>query len=165
MSNLATASEAAHRAAEKLRLPPHSVEAEQRLLGGLMMDQRAWDQVADLYRADHRIIFTAIATLVGRDAPPDAITVREYMERTGELEAAGGVRYLAQIVEDTPSSANIRAYASIVREHAMLRQLIEIGGDIAASAHSSELTSGCTSQVSEYKRCEPSRLRENDAHI
>jgi replicative DNA helicase len=125
-------------------LPPHSVEAEQRLLGGLMMDQRAWDQVADiitgddLYRADHRVVFEAIATLIGRDSPPDAITVREYLERTGELEVAGGARYLAQIVEDTPSAANIRAYAGIVREHAMLRQLIEIGGDIAASAHATE---------------------------
>ncbi|HEX6995186.1 MAG TPA: replicative DNA helicase [Gammaproteobacteria bacterium] len=129
------------RASEKLRLPPHSVEAERSVLGGLMLDQRAWDQVADaieasdFYRADHRLIFNAIATLVERDQPPDAITVGEQLARQGELEAAGGLDYLAQLVEETPSAANIRAYARIVRERAMLRQLIEIGGDIAASAH------------------------------
>ncbi len=129
------------RASEKLRLPPHSVEAERSVLGGLMLDQRAWDQIADaveasdFYRADHRLIFTAIATLVERDQPPDAITVGELLARQGELEAAGGLDYLAQLVEETPSAANIRAYARIVRERAMLRQLIEIGGDIAASAH------------------------------
>jgi replicative DNA helicase len=130
--------------ADKLRLPPHSVEAEQSLLGGLMLDQRAWDQVADivtvgdLYRADHRLIFSAIAELVERNQPPDAVTVSEHLQRAGQLEAAGGLPYLARLVEDTPSAANIRAYARIVRDHAMLRQLIEIGGDIAASAHSTE---------------------------
>jgi replicative DNA helicase len=130
--------------AEKLRLPPHSVEAEQSLLGGLMIDLRAWDQVADivtvadLYRADHRLIFNAVAELVERNQPPDAVTVSEHLQRAGQLEAAGGLPYLARLVEDTPSAANIRAYARIVREHSMLRQLIEIGGDIAASAHSTE---------------------------
>jgi replicative DNA helicase len=131
-------------AADKLRLPPHSVEAEQSLLGGLMLDQRAWDQIADvvrvddLYRADHRLIFNAIADLVARNQPPDAVTVAEHLQRTGQLEAGGGMPYLARLVEDTPSAANIRAYARIVRERAMLRQLIEIGGDIAASAHSTQ---------------------------
>jgi replicative DNA helicase len=131
-------------AADKLRLPPHSVEAEQSLLGGLMLDQRAWDQVADvlrvedLYRADHRLIFSAVADLVERNQPPDAVTVSEHLQRNGQLEAAGGLAYLARLVEDTPSAANIRAYAKIVRERAMLRQLIEIGGDIAASANSTE---------------------------
>jgi replicative DNA helicase len=138
------ATELARRAAERLRLPPHSVEAEQSLLGGLMLDQRAWDQIADvvsaddLYRADHRLIFAAVAALVERNQPPDAVTVSEHLQRLGQLEAAGGLPYLARLVEDTPSAANIRAYARIVRDHAMLRQLIEIGGDIAASAHSTE---------------------------
>jgi replicative DNA helicase len=137
-------SEITRRAADRLRLPPHSVEAEQSLLGGLMLDQRAWDQVADvltaddLYRADHRLIFLVIAQLVERNQPPDAVTVGEHLQRLGQLEAAGGLAYLARLVEDTPSAANIRAYARIVREHAMLRQLIEIGGDIAASAHATE---------------------------
>lgn len=114
------------------------------MLGGLMLDQRAWEQVADavqrddFYRTDHRLIFSAIARLAERDEPPDAITVRDYLSRTGELDAAGGADYLAQLVAETPSAANVRAYAGIVREHAMLRQLIEIGGDIAASAHDEE---------------------------
>ena len=138
------ATELARRATERLRLPPHSVEAEQSMLGGLMLDQRAWDQIADvvsaddLYRADHRLIFAAVAALVERNQPPDAVTVSEHLQRLGQLEAAGGLPYLARLVEDTPSAANIRAYARIVRDHAMLRQLIEIGGDIAASAHSTE---------------------------
>ncbi len=129
---------------EALRLPPHSTEAEQSLLGGLMLDQRAWDQVADVvsagdfYRHDHRLIFEAIGALMERDQPPDAVTVSEHLEPQGELAAAGGLGYLAQLVQDTPSAANIRAYAHIVRERAMLRSLIEIGGDIAASAHDSE---------------------------
>src|SRR5512139_534578 len=128
----AAATELARRATERLRLPPHSVEAEQSLLGGLMLDQRAWDQIADvivaddLYRADHRLIFAAVATLVERSQPPDAVTVGEHLQRAGQLEAAGGMDYLARLTQDTPSAANIRAYASIVRDHALLRRLIEI---------------------------------------
>ncbi len=120
------------------------MEAEQSLLGGLMLAHHAWDQVADVvsaddfYRNDHRLIFSAIDTLMERDQPPDAVTVSEHLERQGELATAGGLDYLAQLVQDTPSAANIRAYAQIVRERAMLRGLIEIGGNIAASAHDSE---------------------------
>ncbi len=141
---MAATSDIARRATERLRLPPHSVEAERSLLGGLMLDQRAWDQVADVvgaddfYRADHRAIFDTIATLTEQNRPPDAVTVSEQLEREGRLESAGGIDYLARLVEETPSAANVRAYARIVRDHAMLRQLIEIGGDIAASAHDSE---------------------------
>ncbi len=144
MAEAPAPAELARRAAERLRLPPHSVEAEQSLLGGLMLDQRAWDQIADvvssedLYRADHRLIFAAVAALVERNQPPDAVTVSEHLQRLGQLEAAGGLPYLARLVEDTPSAANIRAYARIVRDHALLRRLIEIGGDIAASAHATE---------------------------
>jgi replicative DNA helicase len=144
MAEAAAPSEITRRAAERLRLPPHSLEAEQSLLGGLMLDQRAWDQIADavgaedFYRADHRLIFAAVGALVERNQPPDAVTVSEQLQRQGQLEAAGGLGYLARLVEDTPSAANIRAYAKIVRERAMLRQLIEIGGDIAASAHGTE---------------------------
>ncbi|MGE4658975.1 MAG: replicative DNA helicase [Gammaproteobacteria bacterium] len=133
-----------HGSTEGLRLPPHSVEAEQSLLGGLMLDGRAWDQVADVvvtedfYRADHRAIFSAVADLVADDEPPDAVTVGEHLQRQAQLEPAGGNDYLGRLVRDTPSAANIRAYAKIVRECAMLRQLIEIGGDIAASAYDIE---------------------------
>ena len=86
---------------EPLRLPPHSREAEQSLLGGLMLEQRAWDQVADVvtaddfYRADHRVIFNAIGTLAERDQARDAVTVSEQLERTGDLDAAGGLPYIA----------------------------------------------------------------------
>src|SRR3970040_1216528 len=144
MAEAGTTAEVANRAPDRLRLPPHSVEAEQSLLGGLMLDHRAWDQVADavgaddFYRADHRLIFATIGTLVARDHPPDAVTVSEHLERLGQLQAAGGLDYIARIVEETPSAANVRAYAQIVREHAMLRALIQIGGDIAASAHRNE---------------------------
>jgi len=129
---------------ESLRLPPHSVEAEQSLLGGLMLDQRSWDQVADavgaddFYRADHKLIFVAIGELADRNQPADAVTVSEHLERQGCLDEVGGLGYVGQLVQDTPSAANIQAYARIVRDRAMLRQLIEIGGDIAASAHGSE---------------------------
>jgi len=125
-------------------LPPHSVEAERSLLGGLMLDKRAWDQVADVvgaddfYRADHRAIFEAIAVLTEQDRAPDAVTVSEHLDRANRLELAGGIDYMARLVEETPSAANVRAYARIVRDNAMLRRLIEIGGDIAASAHDSE---------------------------
>jgi replicative DNA helicase len=112
------ATELARRTTERLRLPPHSVEAEQSLLGGLMLDQRAWDQIADviaaedLYRADHRLIFGAVAALVERNQPPDAVTVSEHLQRLGQLEAAGGLPYLARLVEDTPSAVNEAAPAS-----------------------------------------------------
>ena len=141
---MAARTDIARRGADRLKLPPHSVEGERSLLGGLMLDQRAWDQVADVvsaddfYRADHRTIFEAIARLAEQNRPPDAVTVSEQLERENELESAGGVEYLARLVEETPSAANIRAYAQIVREQAMLRHLIEIGGDIAASAHDTE---------------------------
>jgi replicative DNA helicase len=144
MAESAATADLARRAPDRLRLPPHSLEAEQSLLGGLMLDQRAWDQVADsvsaedLYRADHRLIFGAIAALIETNQPPDAVTVSEHLQRAGQLEAAGGLPYLARLVEDVPSAANIRAYAKIVRDRAMLRQLIEIGGDIAASANATE---------------------------
>ncbi len=126
------------------RQPPHSEDAEQSLLGGIMLEERAWDQVADIvngkdfYRPDHRLIFGAMGDLVERNQPVDAITVRDHLQRQGKLEDAGGRAYLARLVGNTPGAANIRRYASIVREHSMLRQLIEVGGDIAASAFESE---------------------------
>jgi replicative DNA helicase len=126
---------------EALRVPPHSVEAEQSVLGGLMLDNSAWDTIADVvsasdfYRRDHRLIFTAIGDLAERSEPSDAVTVAESLARNGKLDDAGGQGYLGQLARDTPSAANIRAYASIVRERAMLRELIRIGGEIATSAY------------------------------
>ena len=129
---------------QALRQPPHSDDAEQSLLGGVMLDTRAWDQVADLvaapdfYRADHRRLFAAIGELSELSQPPDAVTVGEHLQRQGKLDDVGGQAYLARLVRDTPGAANIRAYATIVRECAMLRQLIEVGADIAASAYDTE---------------------------
>ena len=109
-----------------LRLPPHSVEAEQSVLGGLMLDSAAWDQVADrvvaedFYRNDHRLIFEAVAGLIERNQPCDAVTLSGHLESQGVLDQVGGLAYLGSLARDTPTSANIRAYADIVRERSVL---------------------------------------------
>ncbi len=129
-----------HEATDGLRLPPHSVEAEQAVLGGLMLDATAWDGVADLigahdfYRRDHQLIFEAIAGLVDARSPCDAVTVSEALSAKGIVDEVGGLAYLARLTRDTPSAANVRAYAGIVRDHALLRQLVNAGGEIAAMA-------------------------------
>jgi replicative DNA helicase len=122
------------------RLPPHSVEAEQAVLGGLMLDAAAWDGVGDLveakdfYRRDHQLIFEAIVELVESQRPCDAVTISDVLSGKGLSDQVGGLAYLARLSRDTPNSANCRAYASIVRDHALLRQLVTAGGEIAASA-------------------------------
>jgi replicative DNA helicase len=124
--------------------PPHSVEAEQSVLGALLIDSSAWDQAADVvtvgdfYRPDHRLIFEALAELVAGSRPCDVVTVSEQLERRGRLEEAGGLAYLGTLARDTPTAANVRAYASIVRERALLRALIEAGREITASVFSDE---------------------------
>jgi replicative DNA helicase len=123
-----------------LRLPPHSVEAEQSVLGGLMLDSAAWDQVADrvvaedFYRNDHRLIFEAVAGLIERSQPCDAVTLSGHLESQGLLDQVGGLSYLGSLARDTPTAANIRAYADIVRERSVLRQLITAGNLIVGSA-------------------------------
>ncbi|MGA2187754.1 MAG: replicative DNA helicase [Steroidobacteraceae bacterium] len=127
-------------AADGLRLPPHSIEAEQSVLGGLMLDSAAWDQVADrvvaddFYRNDHRLIFEAVAGLIERNQPCDAVTLAGHLESQGVLDQAGGLAYLGSLARDTPTAANIRAYADIVRERSILRQLITAGNEIVTSA-------------------------------
>lgn len=124
-------------AVEDLKIPPHSIEAEQAVLGGLMLDNNAWDQVADrvserdFYRHDHRQIFRAIGNLADRSQPFDVVTMSEWLESNGLIEEAGGMVYLATLAKDTPSAANIAAYADIVREKSVLRQLIQVGTEIA----------------------------------
>ena len=124
---------------DSLRVPPHSVEAEQAVIGGLLLDNRAWEQIADritesdFYRGDHRIIFTAIRNLEEKSQPFDAVTLSEWMEKNGLLEDAGGLAYLGRLAKETPTAANIVAYADIVRERSVLRQLIAVGTDIAGS--------------------------------
>jgi replicative DNA helicase len=123
-----------------MRLPPHSIEAEQSVLGGLMLDASAWDQVADrvvaedFYRHDHRLIFTAVAGLIERSQPCDAVTLSGHLESQGVLDQVGGLGYLGSLARDTPTAANIRAYADIVRERSVLRQLITAGNEIVTSA-------------------------------
>ncbi len=127
-----------------LKVPPHSIEAEQAVLGGLMLDNRSWEQIADkiaeedFYRKEHRLIFRSIASLEAKDSPFDVVTLSEELEKTHELADAGGLAYLGRLAKETPSAANIRAYADIVRERSVLRQLIEIGTDIASSAYNPE---------------------------
>jgi replicative DNA helicase len=127
-------------AGDGLRLPPHSVEAEQSVLGGLMLDSAAWDQVADrvlaedFYRNDHRLIFEAVAGLIERNQPCDAVTLSGHLESQGVLDQVGGLAYLGSLARDTPTAANIRAYADIVRERSVLRQLITAGNEIVTSA-------------------------------
>jgi replicative DNA helicase len=126
---------------ELIKLPPHSVEAEQSVLGGLLLDNSAWERIADLlgesdfYRADHRLIYRHISKLVEASRPADVITVSESMESTRELETVGGLAYLGALAQNTPSSANIRRYAEIVRERAIMRKLAETATEIADSAY------------------------------
>jgi replicative DNA helicase len=128
----------------EVRTPPHSVEAEQSVLGGLMIEASAWDNVADVvraehfYRPDHRLIFAAIAMLAGNAQPCDVVTVAEQLERLGQLSDAGGQAYLATLARDTPTAANAKAYAEIVRERSLLRQLSQAGTEIAASVFNEE---------------------------
>ena len=128
---------------ESLKVPPHSIDAEQSVLGGLMLDNRAWDIIADrvseedFYRQDHRLIFRSIAELAEDSKPLDWITLSEWLKQRSELENAGGTSYLGTLAKDTPSAANIKAYADIVREKSVLRQLISVGTDISALAFDS----------------------------
>src|SRR3954470_21479030 len=127
-----------------LRAPPHSREAEQAVLGGLMLDRAAWDQVGDVVIADdffgpdHKVIFESIAALAGEAQPCDPVTVSEHLQRLGKLQEAGGLAYLGTLTRDTPGAANARAYAEIVKERALLRSLVSVGGEIASSVWSEE---------------------------
>ena len=126
---------------DAVRTPPHSVEAEQSVLGGLLLDNSAWDRVGDViseidfYRADHRTIFQHIAQLVEHNKPADALTVAESLERNGKLADVGGQAYIGSLALNTPSAANIRRYAEIVRERSIMRNLAAVGTAIADSAY------------------------------
>ena len=124
-----------------LSMPPHSMEAEQSVIGGLLLENSAWDRIADVvtgedfYRHEHRVIFRSISKLVNESRPADVITVQEELERNDELEATGGFNYLVTLAQNTPSAANIRRYAEIVRERSVMRRLAEVGTEIARSAY------------------------------
>jgi replicative DNA helicase len=127
---------------EAARIPPQSVEAEQSVLGGLLLDNTAWERVADLvtardfYRSDHRTIFQHVGDLIESGKPADALTVAESLERSGKLADIGGQAYLGSLAANTPSAANIRRYAEIVRERAIMRSLAAVGTEIADAAFS-----------------------------
>jgi replicative DNA helicase len=127
-----------------LRVPPHSIEAEQAVIGGLLLDNRAWEKIADklvaddFYRHDHRLLFSAIQELEARNEPFDAVTLSQRLESRQQLDQAGGLMYLGRLAKDTPSASNIIAYANIVREKSVLRQLIAVGTDISASGFQPE---------------------------
>lgn len=120
-----------------IRLPPHSIEAEQSVLGGLLLDNRAWDHITDMvsevdfYRDDHRRIFRHIALLCDAGKAADVVTVAESLERSNETDQAGGLAYLGEIANATPSAANIRRYAEIVSQRAVLRKLISVADSMA----------------------------------
>jgi replicative DNA helicase len=128
----------------RLRVPPHSNEAEQSVLGGLLIDNLAWDRAADLltesdfYRYEHRLIFTAIGALINASRPADVITVFEQLQNLGKAEECGGLAHLNALAQSVPSAANIRRYAEIVRERAILRKLIHASDEIATNAFNTQ---------------------------
>jgi replicative DNA helicase len=130
--------------AEVLRVPPQSIEAEQSVLGGLMLDNRSLDQIADklvaddFYRKEHRLIYRAISRLCEENSPADVVTVSEQLQKSGELEDVGGLAYLGALAKNTPSAANIGAYANIVRERSILRNLLSVTGDISHRVYDPE---------------------------
>jgi replicative DNA helicase len=129
---------------DSLKVPPNSIQAEQSVLGGLMLDNHTWDSIADkvveidFYRRSHQLIFRKIEELAEKQIPFDVITLSDALKVIGELENVGGLAYLIMLAKDTPSAANITAYANIVRERSVLRQLIHIGTQISDSAFNTE---------------------------
>ncbi len=129
---------------QRLKIPPNSVEAEQALIGGLMLNAQAWDKVADVvvaedfYRKDHRLIFKAIGKLVESGSPCDVVTLSEHLDGCGELEQVGGLPYLATLANETAGAANARAYAKIIRERSTLRALISAGNEISGNAFATD---------------------------
>jgi replicative DNA helicase len=128
----------------RIKMQPHSIEAEQSVLGGLLLSPDGWDVVAgvvvdaDFYRPDHRLIFRQIARLAEASEPVDVITLADKLDARGELASAGGLPYLAELAQNTPSASNIRAYAQVVKERASLRRLIEAAQEIAESGFNPE---------------------------
>ena len=122
---------------ERIKIPPHSLEAEQSVLGGLMLDNERWDTVServtsnDFYSQSHRLVFNEMQCLLEQNKPIDLITLSESLEQKGELDNVGGFAYLAELSKNTPSAANINAYADIVRERAVVREMILVANEIA----------------------------------
>jgi replicative DNA helicase len=123
-----------------LRVPPHSIEAEQSVLGAVLLDNAAWEKIGDVlreedfYRHDHRLIWQHLSRLLERNQPADVLTLQDALKSTGKLDEAGGLKYLNALASGTPSAANVRRYAEIVRDRAVLRRLISVSDDIATTA-------------------------------
>ncbi len=122
---------------EKLKIPPHSIEAEQSVLGSMLIAPDSWDKVAeilvedDFYNRSHQLIYKTILKLLSANQPVDLITVSEALEHTEQLEEAGGFAYLGELAKNTPSAANVVAYAEIIRERAITRELIGVANEIS----------------------------------
>src|SRR4051812_44700763 len=128
----------------QLRIPPHSIEAESSVLGGLLLDNGAWDRVGDLltdgdfYRYEHRLIFGVVGTLINATKPADVITVYEQLQSQGKADEVGGLAYLNSLAQYVPSASNIRRYAEIVRERSILRKLVSAADEIATNAFNTQ---------------------------
>ncbi|MCP4232161.1 MAG: replicative DNA helicase, partial [Aestuariibacter sp.] len=137
-------SSSSDKSVEKLKIPPHSIEAEQAVLGSMLIDPETWDKVTELvtdtefYNRSHQIIFKAILDLLANSNPVDLITVSEVLEKNDQLEDAGGFAYLGELARNTPSSANVTAYAKIIRERAITRELIGVANEIAEVGYNPE---------------------------
>jgi len=144
MQDISQIAEGLQRTAEQFRVPPHSIEAEQAILGGLLLDNKSWDTVADLigeddfYRRDHRIIYRVLHELSEASQPMDVVTVSEALQKIDQLENVGGLAYLGMLANNVPSAANIKTYAAIVRERSILRQLIHISTTLGESVFSAD---------------------------
>ena len=152
---------------EALRVPPHSIEAEQAVLGGLMLAPEAWDRIADqlgeddFYRRDHRLIFRAISELAQKGMPCDAVTLGDWFEAQDLAEMVGGSSYVIELANSTPSAANILAYAGIVRDKSVLRQLIDTGTEIVGDGFAPEGRS--TQEILESAEQRVFRIAESGA--
>jgi len=124
----------------QLRIPPHSIEGESSVLGGLLLDNSAWDRVGDLlvdedfYRHEHKLIYASVGALINASKPADVITVFEHLQSLGKAEDVGGLGYLNSLATYVPSAANVRRYAEIVRERSILRKLVRASDEIATNA-------------------------------
>jgi len=129
---------------EQLKIPPHSIEAEQSVLGSMMIAPDSWDKVAeivvesDFYNRSHRTIFGAIIKLLSNNQSVDTVTVKDTLAQSGKLDEAGGFSYLIELAKNTPSAANVSAYASVIRERAIVRELIGVAHDIADVGYNPE---------------------------
>ena len=128
----------------QFKVAPHSIEAEQAVLGGLMLDNDAWDKIVDqvsevdFYRREHQILFVQIQRLAAKSIPFDVVTLCDALDNEGQLEVVGGLAYVGELAKNTPSAANIKAYADIVRERSVLRQLLKISTEMTEKVYNPE---------------------------